>query len=144
MSAVTTQAAATRAPSLLVELRHADHIIKVMLNALTTQQQARVGAKLEAAGVAGEGMTRHHERAAAIAAAVAAPASASASTTGRMAAIAQQAGLIVTEAQTVDGLLQGMPSTVGGAVPPALVRSVALMRGAAQSVIALASQGGAA
>lgn len=142
MNAITTQAAATGAPSLLAELRHADHIIKVMLNALTTQQQARVGAKLEAAGVAGEGMTRHHERAAAMAAAVAAPASAS--TTGRMAAIAQQAGLIVTEAQAVDGLLQGMPSTMGGAVPPALVRSVALMRGAAQSVIALAGQGGAA
>lgn len=143
MSAITTQAAATGAPSLLSELRYADHIIKVMLNALTTQQQARVGAKLEAAGVAGEGMTRHHERAAAIAAAVAAPASAS-TTTGRMAAIAQQAGLIVTEAEAANGLLQGMPSTLGGAVPPALVRSVALMRGAAQSVIALASQGGAA
>jgi len=142
MNATTTQAAAIGAPLLLAELRHADHIIKVMLNALTTQQQARVGAKLEAAGVAGEGMTRHHERAAAIAAGAAALSSAS--TTGRMAAIAQQAGLIVISAQAVDGLLQGMPSTVGGAVPPALVRSVALMRGAAQSVIALASQGGAA
>lgn len=143
MSAITTQAVAIGAPLLLAELRHADHIIKVMLNALTTQQQARVGAKLEAAGVVGEGMTRHHERAAAIAAAVAAPASAS-TTIGRMAAIAQQAGLIVTEAEAVDGLLQGMPSTVGGAVPPALARRVALMRGAAQSIIALASQGGAA
>ena len=142
MSAITTQSAATGAPLLLAELRHADHIIKVMLNALTTQQQARVGAKLEAAGVAGEGMTRHHERAAAIAAATATPASAS--TTGRMTAIAQQAGLIVIEAQAVDGLLQGMPSSVGSAMPPTLVRSVALMRGAAQSVIALASQGGAA
>ena len=142
MSAVTTQAAATGAPSLLAELRHADHIIKVMLNALTTQQQARIGAKLEAAGVAGEGMTRHHERAAAIAAAVAARASAS--TTGRMVAIAQQAGLIVTEAKAVDVLLRGMPSTVGGALPPALGGSIALMRGAAQSVIVLASQGGAA
>jgi len=87
-------------------------------------------------------MTRHHERAAAIAAATATPASAS--TTGRMTAIAQQAGLIVIEAQAVDGLLQGMPSSVGSAMPPTLVRSVALMRGAAQSVIALASQGGAA
>lgn len=142
MSAITTQAAATGAPSLLAELRHADHIIKVMLNALTTQQQARVGATLEVAGVAGEGMTRHHERAAAIAAGAAALTSAS--TTGRMAAIAQQAGLIVTEAQAANGLLQGMPSTLGGAVPPALVSSVTLMRGAAQSVIALASQGGAA
>lgn len=142
MNATTTQALAAGAPSLLAELRHADHIIKVMLNALTTQQQAHVGAKLEAAGVAGEGMTRHHERAAAIVAGAAALTSAS--TTGRMAAIAQQAGLIVTEAQVVDGLVQGMPSTVGGAVPPALVRSVALMRGAAQSVIALASQAGAA
>lgn len=142
MSAVTAQAAATGAPSLLAELRHADHIIKVMLNALTIQQQARVGAKLEAAGVAGEGMTRHHERAAAMAAAVAAPASAS-TTNGRMTAIAQQAGFIVTEAQAANGLLQGMPSTRGDTMPPALVRSVALMRGAAQSVIALASQGGA-
>lgn len=144
MNATTTQALAAGAPSLLAELRHADHIIKVMLNALTTQQQSRVGAKLEAAGVAGEGMTRHHERAAAIAAAAAVAAPASASTTnGRMAAIAQQAGLIVIEAQAVDRL-QGMPSAVGSAVPPALVRSVVLMRGAAQSVIALASQGGAA
>lgn len=142
MNATTAQAAAIGAPLLLAELRHADHIIKVMLNTLTTQQQACVGAKLEAACVAGEGMTRHHERAAAIAAGAAALSSAS--TTGRMVAIAQQAGLIVTEAQTVDGLLQGMPSTVGGAVPPALARSVALMRGAARSVIALASQGGAA
>lgn len=55
--------------SLLAELRHADHIIKVMLNAMTAQQKAKVGAQLEADGVAGEGITRHHERAAAIEAA---------------------------------------------------------------------------
>jgi hypothetical protein len=68
-------AAAT--PALLSELQHADTIIKAMLNALTVQQKVKVGAQLEAAGVASEGMTRHHERRAAIDAAnAAAPTSA--------------------------------------------------------------------
>jgi hypothetical protein len=57
---------------LLAELQHADTIIKTMLNAMTIQQKVKVGAQLEAAGIAGEGVTRHHERRAAIDAANAA------------------------------------------------------------------------
>ncbi|MGV8024918.1 hypothetical protein PJO54_29260, partial [Mycobacterium kansasii] len=67
MPGTTTPSATARNASpitnLLAELHHADHIIKVMLNAMSVQQQARVGAELEAAGVAGDGITRHHERA---------------------------------------------------------------------------------
>jgi hypothetical protein len=59
------------AASLLSELRHADAIIKAMLNALTLQQKTKVHAQLDAAGVSGEGMTRANERRAAIEAAVA-------------------------------------------------------------------------
>lgn len=54
---------------LLAELHHADHIIKAMLNAMTDKQKATVSERLEAAGVTGEGMTRHHERLAAMEAA---------------------------------------------------------------------------
>ncbi|SEO43873.1 hypothetical protein SAMN05428959_10820 [Duganella sp. CF517] len=66
----TTATAGTgNAPALLVELRHADTIIKAMLNAMTAQQKARVAEKLEADGVVTDGMSRHHERRAAIEAA---------------------------------------------------------------------------
>jgi hypothetical protein len=60
--------------ALLLELQHADQIIITMLNAMTTAQKSKVHAKLEADGVSGEGMTRHHERRAAIVAAETAPA----------------------------------------------------------------------
>ncbi|MBJ7309932.1 hypothetical protein ACFOLJ_08260 [Rugamonas sp. CCM 8940] len=73
MPSTTTPSATARAPSpitnLLAELRHANTIIKAMLNAMTLQQKAKVHEKLDAAGVSGEGMTRHHERAAVIEAA---------------------------------------------------------------------------
>jgi hypothetical protein len=61
--------ASDTAQRLLSELQHADTIIMVMLGAMTVQQKIKVGAQLEAAGVAGEGMTRHHERRAVIEAA---------------------------------------------------------------------------
>lgn len=55
--------------SLLSELQRADTIIKVMLNALTAEQKAKVHAQLDAAGVSGEGMVRANERRAVIEAA---------------------------------------------------------------------------
>jgi hypothetical protein len=61
MSAHTTHMAA-----LLDELQHADQIIIAMLNAMTSSQKSKVHNKLDAAGVSGEGMTRYHERHAAI------------------------------------------------------------------------------
>jgi hypothetical protein len=81
---IITTAASDTAQRLLSELQHADTIIKAMLSAMTVQQKVKVGAQLEAAGVAGEGMTRHHERRAAIDAAIAAaPTSTSAIGTSR-------------------------------------------------------------
>ncbi|MET3134764.1 propanediol dehydratase large subunit [Oxalobacteraceae bacterium GrIS 1.11] len=58
---------------LLTELQKAEHIIVAMLNAMTPAQKIKVHAQLDAADISGEGMTRYHERRAAIAAAVAAP-----------------------------------------------------------------------
>lgn len=59
-------------PALLSELQKAEQIILAMLNAMTSAQKSKVHARLDAAGVSGEGMTRHHERRAAIEAAEAA------------------------------------------------------------------------
>ncbi|MDR7048029.1 hypothetical protein J2X54_000464 [Duganella sp. 3397] len=137
--------------SLLAELRQADHIIKTMLNAMTVHQQARVGAKLEADGVAGEGMTRHHERAAVIAAA-AAPASASA----QRLRIEQQAVDILSQADHADILLQALfdkldpvddtsPEVAAiNCFATCTARAVALMREAADNIVALVVEGGAA
>ena len=61
--------AANICPVLVAELRHADHIIKVMLNALTAQQKTKLAQQLEAANVAGDDIMRRRERVAAIAAA---------------------------------------------------------------------------
>jgi hypothetical protein len=47
-----------------------------MLNAMTSAQKSKVHARLDAAGVSGEGMTRHHERRAVLDAAEAMPAQA--------------------------------------------------------------------
>lgn len=66
------------AVTLLAELRHANTIIKAMLNAMTAQQKARVAEKLEADGVVTDGMSRHHERRAAIETATSGSAAASA------------------------------------------------------------------
>ncbi|KQN73053.1 hypothetical protein ASF04_07935 [Duganella sp. Leaf61] len=137
--------------NLMAELRHADHIIRTMLNAMTVQQQARVGAKLEADGVADEGMTRHHERAAVIAAA-AAPASASA----QLLRIEQQATDILSQADHADILLQALfdkLDPVGDTSPEVAAincfatctaRAVLLMREAADNIVALVAEGGAA
>ncbi len=137
--------------NLVAELRHADHIIKTMLNAMTVHQQARVGAELEAAGVAGEGMTRHHERAAVIAAA-AAPASASA----QQLRIEQQAVDILSQADHADILLQALfdkldpvadtsPEVAAiNCFATCTARAVLLMREAADNIVALVVEGGAA
>lgn len=50
----------------------AEQIILTLLAALTPEQKLLVHAKLDAAGLSGEGMTRYHERRAAITAAGAA------------------------------------------------------------------------
>lgn len=44
------------------ELRKADRIINVMLNAMTTEQKSKCAAQLEREGVSPDGMTRAHER----------------------------------------------------------------------------------
>lgn len=143
---------------LLAELRHADHIIKTMLRAMTVQQQARVGAKLEAAGVAGEGMTRHHERAAVIAAATATPATAptSASPVPHLLDIEAQAVDVLTQAEHADVLLQAVfdqldqmdrsaPAVVAiNCFATCTARAVVLMREAADNVVALVAEGGSA
>jgi hypothetical protein len=72
MTVQSLVAAPSTAQRLLSELQHADTIIKAMLNTMTVQQKIKVGAQLEAAGIADEGMTRYHERRAAIDAANAA------------------------------------------------------------------------
>ncbi len=50
------------ADNLAVELRAADTIIRVMLQALTTKQKVKLALQLENLGVSPEGMTRAHER----------------------------------------------------------------------------------
>ncbi|WP_373989451.1 hypothetical protein [Duganella sp. BuS-21] len=160
MPGTTTPSASTaRAPShitnLLAELHHADHIIKTMLRAMTVQQQARVGAQLEAAGVAGEGMTRHHERAAVIAAATAAPASATTGTAPELLDIEAQAVDVLTQADHADILLrllferldQEADTMPAGATINCLAtctaRTVELMREAGNNIVALVAKGGA-
>jgi len=141
--------------NLMAELRHADHIIRTMLNAMTVQQQARVGAKLEADGVAGEGMTRHHERAAVIAAAAVTPVSAS-TTSLQLLGIEQQAVDILSQADHADILLQALfdkldpvadtsPEVAAiNCFATCTARAVLLMREAADNIVALVVEGGAA
>lgn len=162
MPGTTTPSAAARTPSpitnLLAELHHADHIIKTMLRAMSVQQQARVGAQLEAAGVAGEGMTRHHERAAVIAAATAAPAGATGAK--QRIDIVSRAYDVEAQADDIGHLLQatfeklddlanaGGPLTTVVAAANCFVtcavRNVELVRETAAEIIALAQEGGAA
>lgn len=52
---------------LVDELVKAEQIILAMLNAMTLEQKTAVAAKLAADGVSEEGMTRYHERRAALA-----------------------------------------------------------------------------
>lgn len=54
--------------SAISELGKAEIIIQAMLNVMTTEQQATVAAQLEASGLSPDGMTRFHERRAALAA----------------------------------------------------------------------------
>ncbi|OZI26833.1 hypothetical protein CAL26_05840 [Bordetella genomosp. 9] len=56
----------TAAPDLLAELHAAEEIILVMLNVMTPAQKARADEKLTHAGISPDGMTRYHERRAAI------------------------------------------------------------------------------
>lgn len=55
--------------SVTEELRKADRIINVMLNAMTLEQKSKCAAQLEREGVSPDGMVRAHERAAVLAAA---------------------------------------------------------------------------
>ena len=152
-------AAAT--PALLAELHHADHIIKVMLRAMTVQQQARVGAQLEAAGVAGDGISRHHKRAAVIAAATTAPGSTSISTTDqRLLDIEARAHDAAAQAADIEHLLQAtfekldylssavgpLSSVVGAAncFAACAARNATLISEAAADIVALVQEGGAA
>lgn len=154
MPGTTTPSATAHAASpitaLLTELHHSDHIIKVMLRAMTVQQQARVGAELEAAGVAGEGMTRHHERASVIAAATA-----PAGINQQLRDIEEQAVDVLTQADHADILLRVLfekLDQVGDSLPvvatinclaTCTARAVTLMREAADNIVGLVAEGGA-
>ncbi|WP_298407655.1 hypothetical protein [Janthinobacterium sp.] len=60
-------ATAVNAHQVLVdELTAAEQIIQAMLNAMTAPQKRAVHESLATAGVSGEGMTRYHERRAAL------------------------------------------------------------------------------
>lgn len=165
MPGTTAPSATARAASpitnLLAELHHADHIIKVMLNALTIQQKAKVAEQLEAAGVAGDGITRHHERDAVIAAATAAPTTTS-STAGaaqRMRDIESSAYHAGEQAADIAHLLQATfqklddLSAAGGPLGEVVAaancfttcaaRNAELIREATADIIALAQEGGA-
>ena len=146
------------APILLAELRHADTIIKAMLNAMTSQQKARVGEQLEIAGVVSEGMSRHHERAAAI---EAANGLTSVNTTGakQRADIEARACDAAAQAADIAHLLQAtfeklddlaaasgpLVNVVGAAncFATCAARNVELIREATADIIALAQEGGA-
>lgn len=105
-------------PQALAELRYADRIIKIMLCAMTAQQKIRLVSQLEAAGVAGEGMTRHHERALVLngeAQSGVTPVQTSASTDGT---IGQPASDIVAHAARQEILLLTILDTLDGAAAP--------------------------
>lgn len=147
------------APALLAELHHADHIIKVMFNAMTIQQKAKVAEQLESVGVAGDGMTRHHQRAAAIAVATTKPVDAPASgprlldikarACDAAAQVADIAHLRQTTFERLDDLnaASGPLGTVAAAAncfATCAARNVELIREATADIIALAQEGGAA
>jgi len=105
----------TPAAIALDELRHADRIIKVMLNVLMMDQKAKAGRKLEATRLVSDGMTRHHERLAAI---EAASTVATSTTAGHLDLIAQQAASIISEGSAAEDLLQGMTKGGSSDAPP--------------------------
>lgn len=146
------------AVTLLAELRHADTIIKAMLNSMTAQQKARVAEKLEADGIVTDGMSRHHERAAAIEAAAAV--TSTSSSAKQRADIADRACDAAAQAADIAHLLQAtfeklddlaaaggpLASLVGAAncFATCAARNVELIREATADIIALAQEGGAA
>lgn len=148
---------AAHAPALLAELKLADRIIGAMLNAMTTQQKAKVHQQLDAAGVSGEGMTRANERLAVIEAATAILAGAGQSAKSqRMLDIESHAADVLSQAGHAAILLQALfdkLDQMGGAEPAVAAidcfatcaaRSVELMRAAADNIVALVQEGGAA
>jgi hypothetical protein len=164
MPGTTTPSATARTPSpitnLLAELRHADHIIKAMLNAMTLQQKAKVHERLDQAGVSGEGMTRANERRAVIEAATAqasaAPASGSQPVSQQLRDIEARAVDVLLETERADVLLQAVfdqldriDDTAPGAAAincfaTCTARAVTLMREAADNIVGLVAEGGAA
>jgi hypothetical protein len=146
-----TAHAASPITALLTELHHADHIIKVMLKAMTVQQQARVGAELEATGVAGDGITRHHERAAVIAAATA-----PAGVNQQLRDIEGHAVDVLGQADHAQILLRALfdkldpigdtsPETAAiNCFATCTARAVVLMHEAAHNIVQLVAKGGAA
>ena len=151
---------AAHAAQVLAELHHADHIINVMLNAMTLQQKERVHQQLDAAGVCGEGMARADERRAVLEDAQAGAQVASASSApgrARLADIEAQEHDISAQGRDIAILLQAvfdqLDSTKQAPPPAAAVincfatcalRNAMLMREAAENILALASEGGAA
>lgn len=147
------------ATTLLAELRHADTIIKAMLNAMNIQQKARVAEQLEAAGVVTDGMSRHHERAAAIEAATTL-ASASLGSVKQRADIVDRACDAAGQAADIEHLLQATfeklddLAAAGGPLVNVVsaancfatcaARNVELIREATADIIALVQEGGAA
>nr|WP_315400342.1 hypothetical protein [uncultured Duganella sp.] len=146
--------------SLLAELRHADAIIKAMLNAMTVQQKARVAEKLEADGIVTDGMSRHHERRAVMEAAALAPTTVdSAIQRQNMLDIKARACDAAAQAADIAHLLQAtfeklddlaaaggpMVNVVSAANCFAIcsARNVELIREATADIIALVLEGGA-
>lgn len=145
---------------ILAELRHADTIIKAMLNAMTAQQKARVGEALEADGVVTDGMSRHHERRAAIEAATSGPYITS-GPTGRqiMLDIEARAGDVGAQAADISHLLQAafeklddiaaaggpLAALVGAAncFATCAARNAELISEAAADIVTLSQEGGA-
>ena len=141
---------------ILDELRHADTIIKAMLNTMTAQQKARVAEALEADGVVTDGMSRHHERRAAIEVATSGPYTTSGPTGHQiMIDIEARAGDVGAQAADISHLLQAifeklddiaaaggpLASLVGAATCAA--RNAALISEAAADIVALSQEGGA-
>lgn len=145
---------------ILAELRHADTIIKAMLNAMTAQQKARVAEKLEADGVVTDGMSRHHERRAAIEAATSEPVTSSPIQRQTMHDIEARACDAAAQAIDITHLLQAtfeklddlaaaggpLASLVGAAncFAACAARNAELIGEAAADIVALSQEGGAA
>jgi len=158
MNAATMHTGA--APALLAELKHAHAIIKAMLNAMTPQQKAKVHEQLDKAGVSGDGMTRANERLAVIesaeAQAGAVPTSArSQGQSQQLLDIEAQAVEVILEAGRADILLEEVFEKLEGlGTSPAVLaiecfttcaaRAVSLMHEAADNIVGLVAEGGAA